>query len=107
MKGPKALRHQVVTEVRLRRYFWNMLLSISLIYIVGTMLFGDMGLMRYFELNKRQVAIQRGLDRIEAGNQRVEQRLASLGSDNFYVEKNARESFGMASEDEYIFIYKD
>jgi cell division protein FtsB len=107
MRGPKAMRHQVVTEVKLRRYFWTTVLSAGLVYMAGTMLFGDTGLMRYLKLNKRQAAIQQELDRIQTGNQRVAERLSSLGTDDFYVEKNARESFGMATKDEYIFIYKD
>jgi cell division protein FtsB len=107
MRGPKALRQQVVTEVKFRRYFWNTLLTLSLAYMAGTLLFGDMGLMRYMELNKRQAAIQMELDSVMSVNQRVAERLSSLGTDDFYVEKNARESFGMATKDEYIFIYKD
>ena len=106
MRGSKALRQQVVTEVKYRRYFWNTLLTLALVYMAGTMLFGDTGLMRYMELNKRQQAIQKELDRIQAGNRMVAERLASIDTDNFYVEKNARENFGMATKDEYIFIYK-
>jgi len=106
MRGPKALRQQVVAEVRLRRYFWNTVLTAGLVYMAGLMLFGDTGLMRYLQLNKRQQEIQVELERIEAENQRVAEKLSSLGTDDFYVEKNARESFGMSGKDEYVFIYK-
>jgi len=106
MNAQKALRHQVVTEVRLRRYFWNTVLTLGLVYMAGSMLFGEMGLMRYIQLNEREAAIERELDAVLAENQRVARRLSSLDTDNFYVEKNARESFGMANHDEYVFIYK-
>ena len=106
MRGSKALRQQVLSEVKLRQYFWNTLLSLSLIYMVGSLLFGNMGLLRYLELKERQMTLHSELENVLARNQRVAARLDALGSDNFYVEKNARENFGMATEDEYIFIYK-
>jgi len=106
MRGPKALRNQVVTEIRLRRYFWNTVLSLGLIYMVGSMLFGDMGLLRYLHLKDRQQAIQADFDAITEQKLSLANRMESLSTDNFYVEKHARESFGMASGDEYVFIYK-
>lgn len=106
MSGTKALRKQVVTEIRLRRYFWNILLSLGLVYMAGSMLFGDMGLVRYLQLNERQASIQMELDRIMQQNRLAAGKLTSLSTDNFYVEKNARESFGMSSKDEFVFIFK-
>jgi len=95
-----------LTEVRLRRYFWTTALSLTLLYLLGATLFGDMGILRYLQLNERRDAIQMELDAIMEQKMNIASRLDSLNSDNFYAEKHARESFGMASEDEYIFIYK-
>jgi len=106
MRGSKALRQQVLAEVKLRQYFWNTVLSLALIYMMGSMIFGDMGLLRYLELRDRQITLEQELDAVTAQNMGAAQRLQALGSDDFYIEKNARESFGMATEDEYIFIYK-
>jgi len=106
MRGPKALRQQVLTEVRLRRYFWTTAFSLTLLYLLGITLFGDMGILRYMHLNERRAAIQKEFDAVMKQKQAVADRLNSLNSDNFYAEKHARENFGMSGKDEYIFIYK-
>lgn len=102
----KALRKQVLAEVRLKRYFWNALLSFVLITMIGTMVFGDMGLLRYLDLKERQGRIEKELNSIMQDNLRTSARLDSIKEDNYFIEKHARESFGMASKDEYIFIFK-
>ena len=102
----KALRKQVLAEVRLKRYFWNALLSFVLITMVGTMIFGDMGLLRYLDLKERQGTIEQELKTIMQQNLYTSSRLKSIEEDNYFIEKHARESFGMAAPDEYIFIFK-
>ncbi len=71
----KALRKQVLAEVRLKRYFWNALLSFVLITMIGTMIFGDMGLLRYMDLKERQSAIEMELNSIMQDNLRTSARL--------------------------------
>ena len=84
----------------------NTALFIGLCYLLGTLCFGDMGLLRYLDLKDRRATIEKELNVIMEQNARAKERLNSASSDNYYLEKNARESFGMSSPDEYVFIFK-
>ena len=106
MKGTKALRQQVISELRVQRYVLNTALFMGLCYLLGTLCFGDMGLLRYLDLKDRRASIENELNVIMDQNTRAKMKLASANSDSYYLEKNARESFGMSSPDEYVFIFK-
>lgn len=106
MLGKHALRRQVQSEVRIRRYFVNAALAFCLLYLVGTLIFSDMGLIRYMELRDKQDELQQELDAISEQNRLLAETLKAYETDPFYIEKHAREEFGMAGPGETIFIYK-
>lgn len=100
------LRKQVRTELKVRRYVVYTLLLLSICYMAGTLVFSDMGLLRYIELKKKQDSLDLELKNIMDENFKLKASIDSLKNDDFYVEKNARENFGLSGKDEYIFIYK-
>jgi cell division protein FtsB len=100
------LRKQVKAEVKIRRYIAFTLLLLSLIYVTGSFVFGDTGFLRYFDLKKKQSELEQELNTIMDETFRLETTIKVLKEDDFYVEKHAREDFGLAGPDEYIFIYK-
>lgn len=106
MLGRHALRRQVQSEVRMRRYMVNAIIALCLLYLVGTLIFSDMGLIRYMELSQKQDDLQKELDAITEQNRALSETLKSFETDPFYMEKHAREEFGMAGPGETIFIYK-
>lgn len=107
MNSSKALRKQVMAEIKLRRYCLNTVLFLILLYIASTLVFGEMGVLRYRQLKQRQSTIEGEVNAIVQQNLAAAKTIRSFDSDNFFVEKNARESFGMASPEEYIFIFKE
>ena len=106
MLSRHALRRQVQSEVRMRRYMINAAIALCLVYLVGTLVFSDMGFVRYMELSKKQTELQQELDTISEQNRLLAETLKSYETDPFYIEKHAREEFGMAGPGETIFIFK-
>ncbi|HEB01917.1 MAG TPA: septum formation initiator family protein [Nitrospirae bacterium] len=100
------LRRQVSSELKLRKYVTNTALILAIVYVFGTLIFSTMGFLHYMEVKEKHSVISRELDRIEAANWQFRTSLANHKNDTYYLEKYARENFGMSKPDELIFLYK-
>ncbi|TAN41430.1 MAG: septum formation initiator family protein [Nitrospirae bacterium] len=99
------LRQQVYGEVRKRRLIFFTFMLLSVIYLSINLVFGDMGLFRYFELNRTRKNLEKQLTELTRQNEDMRTQIKLLKEDPFYREKLAREEFGLAKPDEYIFTY--
>lgn len=106
MYREKRLRKQVESELKKRNYVFYTLILLSLLYIIGALVFGERGLMRYVELGKKETALQSEINRIKHENERLRAAIESYKDNEFYLEKHARENFGLAGPDEYIYRYE-
>lgn len=105
--GPNnLLRKQVVTEMKRRLIFFTFVL-VAFFYFSISLIFGDMGFRKYMELNKRKAYLENQIKVIEKENKKLRSDTKLLKEDTFYKEKHAREDFGLARPDEYIFRYDD
>jgi cell division protein FtsB len=99
------LRKQVAIEVKKRRLIFFTIFLLSFLYLLISLIFGDMGLMRYREIHKKKVIMETQIKEMEQENEQLKSQLKLLKDDPFYKEKHAREDFGLAKPDEYIFQY--
>lgn len=99
------LRKQVVSEIRKRRLVYFTIILLSFIYLFINMIFGDMGLLKYRELSEKKARLETQLKEIKRENKQLGSEIKLLKEDPFYTEKHAREDFGLAKPDEYIFRY--
>ncbi len=99
------LRQQVVTEVKKKRLIFFTFMLLSFIYLSINLVFGDMGLVRYLELNRTRRNLDAQLVELNRQNDELRTQIKMLKDDPFYKEKLAREEFGLAKPDEYIFKY--
>ena len=106
MSTNNLLRRQVVSEVRKRRLIFVTFVILSFIYLSISLIFGDMGLLKYIELNKTRRNMEKQLAEISRQNEQIRTQIKLLKEDPFYKEKFAREEFGLAKPDEYIFQYE-
>jgi len=106
MSSHNLLRKQVLSEVKKRRLIGLTLVVLSFIYLSISLVFGDMGLLRYLELNKTRKNLEKQLVEIHNQNEQIKAQIKLLKEDPFYREKFAREEFGLARPDEYIFQYE-
>ncbi len=106
MSTHNLLRKQVISEVRKRRLIFFTFVVLSFVYLSVSLLFGDAGLLRYLELNKTKKGLEKQLVDINRQNEQIRTQIRLLKEDPFYKEKLAREEFGLAKPDEYIFQYE-
>ena len=101
------LRKQVVSEIKKRRLIFFTFAFLVFFYLSISLIFGDMGFRKYMELNKRKTYLENQIKEIEKENKKLRSDTKLLKEDTFYKEKHAREEFGLARPDEYIFRYDD
>ena len=99
------LRQQVASEIRKRKLIFYTIVFLSFLYLLINIIFGDMGLLKYRELRTKKTALDREIVEIEQENLRLRTQIKSLKEDPYHREKHAREDFGLAKPDEYIFQY--
>lgn len=107
MRAEKLLRKQVESEIKRRRYVVYTLLLLSILYVTATLVIGERGLMRYFELSHKEKTLKTEVAKLQSDNTKLKGVIDSYENNNFYIEKHARENFGLAGKDEYIYIYED
>ncbi len=105
MDSGNLLRKQVVSEIKKRRLIFFTIMLLSFIYLIITLFFGDRGLLKYIELKKTEARMERQIKELKKDNEHLRSEIKSLREDPFYIEKHAREDFGLARPDEYIFQY--
>lgn len=106
MSSHNLLRKQVRSELRKRRLVLGTVLLLSFLYLAVIFTFGDTGLLRYRDLREKQTRLTEEITAIETRNSHLKSDIKLLKEDPFYIEKHAREDFGMARPDEYVFKYE-
>lgn len=107
MSSNNLLRKQVISEIRKRKLVAITFTILTFVYLTISLVFGDMGLFRYIALEKTKDTLESEIIDINSENERIRTHIKLLKEDPFYREKIAREEFGLAKPDEYIFLYEN
>ncbi len=99
------LRKQVASERKKRKLIFFTVVFLSFLYLLITLIFGDMGLLQYRELSGKKIRLEAQVKEIGWENEQIRSEIKSIREDPFYKEKHAREDYGLAKPDEYIFQY--
>jgi len=99
------LRKQVASERKKRKLIFLTVIFLSFLYLFIALIFGDMGLLQYRDLSRTHMRLEAQVRNIERENAQIRSEITSIREDPFYKEKHAREDFGLAKPDEYIFQY--
>jgi len=105
MGSSNLLRKQVISEIKKRRLIVFTVILLGFIYLATSLIFGEMGLLKYRELNKRKSHLEQQITEMEKENEQLRTTIKAFKEDPFYKEKYAREEFGLVKPDEYIFQY--
>ena len=100
-----TLEKQVTSEVKKRQMIFFTVIVLTLLYLSISLVFGDMGLFKYLELNRTRTSLEKQIAQISTQNEQLKSQLKSLRNDPFTREKLAREEYGLSRPDEYIFQY--
>ncbi len=101
-----SLKRQVNAEIKKRRYIFYTLVLLSLLYISVSLVLGDTGLLSLRKLDARRAGLRAEIAAIKKENSALRDSLKTYKGNEFYMEKHAREDFGLSKPDEYIFIYE-
>ncbi len=102
----RGLRQQVSREQRKRTYVFFSIMLVALAYLSYNLVFGEMGLLKYIELKKNKQRLESDIARINKENKTMSEQVNALKKDPYYIEKYAREEYGLAKPDEFIFQFK-
>jgi cell division protein FtsB len=105
MSGNDLLGNQVRAEMKKRRLVFLTFFILCFIYLSISLVFGDMGILKYVELNRTKKNLEKQVVEINRQNEEIKSQIRLLKEDPFYKEKLAREEFGLARPNEYIFQY--
>ncbi len=89
MNSSNLLRKQVVSEIRKRKLIFLTVFFLVFVYLVISLIFGDLGLIRYTELYKKKAILERQIKEMEKGNKQLNSEVQLLKKDPFYLEKYA------------------
>jgi len=104
-ESTNLLRKQVASEMKRRRLIFYTVIVLSFIYLLISLVFGDMGLLKYRELYTKKTRLQAQVHEMEQDNLQIRTQIKLLKEEPYFKEKYAREEFGLAKPDEYIFQY--
>ncbi len=103
--GGNAIWRQIRAEKKKSGYvFWTVVL-LSLLYLAGALVFGDMGYLKLRTLRTRTQALEARVANLKQKDTRLKTSMKDYRDDEFYQEKLAREDLGLAKKNEYIFIF--
>jgi cell division protein FtsB len=106
MEGPvNLLRKQVISERKKRRLIFFTVILLSFLYLAISFVFGDMGFLRYKELNVKKARLETQIHELSKENEQLKSNIKLIKEEPFYTEKHGREDLGLAKPDEYIFLY--
>lgn len=105
MNYNNLLRKQVVSEIKRKRLIIFITLVLSFIYLGISLVLGNAGLLQYIELKNKRAQIEKELIELQKENIQIRAQIKAFKENPFYAEKYAREEFGLARPDEYIFQY--
>ncbi|MCX8034031.1 MAG: septum formation initiator family protein [Thermodesulfovibrio sp.] len=101
-----ALKEQLKREQGRRMKIYILLLGLILITLIYSFLFGNMGYFKYRELKKNEQKLLTEINQIAKGNNTLKQEIDLLKRDQDYMEKYAREKFGLVKPGEMVFQFK-
>jgi|WetSurMetagenome_2_1015567.scaffolds.fasta_scaffold00012_50 cell division protein FtsB len=105
-KKTPGLQSQVRRERKKRAYVF-FLFALAIIALLSySLFFGDMGVFKYFELRENRERLEQDIATLNKENRVLKEHVNSLKKDPYYIEKYAREEYGLAKPDEVIFQIK-
>lgn len=103
----KNLRQQIEAERKKRNLFFYSIVGLVFIYIFISAVFGERGLLKYYELKNVENRLKSEIEVIKQNNEQLKAEINSLNSESFLKEKYARENFRLAKPGEYIYNFKN
>lgn len=102
-----TLKEQLKKEQTRKIKIYIFLLGLILIALIYSFLFGNMGYLKYKELKKNEQKLLTEVNQITRGNNSLKQEIDLFKRDQAYLEKYAKEKFGLVKPGEMVFQFKN
>ncbi|WP_460180435.1 FtsB family cell division protein [Thermodesulfovibrio sp. TK110] len=102
----KPLKEQLLREKKRNDRIFFFLLFLIILFLAYSFLFGDMGYLKYLELKKNEQRLIKEINRISMENNTLKNEIELLKKDPSYMEKYAREKFGVIKPGEMVFQFQ-
>ncbi|MCS7214581.1 MAG: septum formation initiator family protein [Thermodesulfovibrio sp.] len=101
-----SLKEQLLRERKKKDRLFLLLFSLVMLFLSYSFFFGDMGYLKYMELKKNEERILREINEISMENTHLKNEIELLKNDRSYLEKYAKEKFGLVKPGEMVFQFK-
>jgi cell division protein FtsL len=89
---------------RTKKRPWYLFLIIGMIILSSIFLFGNHGLIRYFQLERRKQELVQQITALKQEQERLQKEIEMLQNNYRYIEKIAREKYQMGKDGEKIYF---
>ncbi len=77
------------------------------IYLLVTLIFGEMGLVKYYRMRSQYLALREEMENLKLENTRLLKDVRALRSDPALIERIARDKLGLARPGEIVYYYQE
>ena len=105
--GRLLLKEQLKKEKKIRSRLYFVFFLLLFMLLAYNFFFGDMGYLKYRELKKNEQKLLTEINKIKENNDSLKQEINLLKKDPQYLEKYAREQFGLIKPGEMVFQFED
>ncbi|ODA43393.1 Cell division protein DivIC (FtsB) [Thermodesulfovibrio sp. N1] len=101
------LKEQLKKEKKIRSRLYLIFFLLLFMILAYNFFFGEMGYLKYRELKKNEQKILTEINQIKKTNDSIKHEINLLKKDPKYLEKYAKEQFGLIKPGEMIFQFQD
>lgn len=101
-----SLKEQLLREKKRNDKIFLFLFLIIIIVLGYSFFFGDMGYLKYLQLKKNEQKLIKEINEISTENNALKNEIELLKKEPSYLEKYAREKFGLVKPGEMVFQFQ-
>ncbi|GAQ93981.1 cell division protein FtsB [Thermodesulfovibrio aggregans] len=102
----RFLKEQLLREKKRNDRIFLFFFLVIILFLAYSFFFGDMGYLKYLELKKNEQKLMKDINQILMENNALKNEIELLKKDPSYMEKYAREKFGLVKPGEMVFQFQ-
>jgi cell division protein FtsB len=106
MYAYSPLRSQVRGEIKKRKLILFTVILIGIAYLFISFIFGEQGIIKYIEISAKKSNLEKEIVSLQKENEQLRRDMKVIKEEPFYIEKYAREEYGLVKEGDWVFITK-
>lgn len=107
MRKRNYLKIERGVRERRRRVMLVAAVSLVVLYLLASFIFGEMGVIKYFRMKAQYNRLTREIGILGSENAKLGNEVRMLRTDPDYIERVARDKLGLARPGEIVYYYAD